>query len=174
MKHIFSLIVCLIIFQNNFSQQHFGPIAGQPGTPGTVPGSFVIDWEEVADAIAYEYVLTNNELCFLDCPGDTRNEVVSHSEAVEYALQDSTYYFWITRILYENGDTSDWTLPSYFFAVAPDFSEPVLIAASTAPNTLRIRLDWAALQGAESLSFEIFDSQGRKVQQSGKPYAAAE
>lgn len=163
MKHTLSICFFLLSAMSLLSQEHLGPIDGRPGTPGTVPGSFLIDWVEIPDAIAYEYVLTNNELCFANCPGDTRQAIVKNSESIEYDLQDSTFYFWITRIIYGVGDTSAWTLPSYFFATAPDLSRPVLVASSAESGAIRLRLDWSALASAESVSMEVLDFQGKRV-----------
>jgi hypothetical protein len=163
MKHRLSICFFLMSSLAMLAQEHLGPIDGRPGTPGTVPGSFLINWEDIPDAIGYEYVLTNNELCFANCPGDTRMAVVQSSEAIEYDLMDSTFYFWITRIIYGEGDTSAWTLPSYFLATAPDLSRPVIVTSSTEPGTLRVRLDWSALAAVESVWFEVLDFQGKTV-----------
>ena len=66
------------------AQQHVSPRNGAKGVPGPFIHSFVIEWEAVPGAIGYEYVLSDNPLCFAGCPGDTRQERVTNTFAVEY------------------------------------------------------------------------------------------
>lgn len=164
MKSAISFTLLFLATNLGYSQEHLLPISGNRGIPGTVTGSFIFEWENIPDALAYEYVITNNELCFAGCPGDTRQAITNNTQAVEYALLDSTFYFWITRIIYEVGDTSEWTLPSFFLAIAPDQSVPIAIAEPTRnEENLRIRFDWGALSETDFLTLEILDMYGRRV-----------
>ena len=150
---------------SGIGQDHLAPLRGDNGIPGTIPGSYIIKWAAVPGAVAYEYVLTNNELCFANCPGDTRQSLVTATEAVEFDLQDSTFYFWITRVVFGTGDTSDWTLPSYFLATAPDLSRPLAVSVpkEDRSQSLEIRLDWSSLAEAERVDLEVFTLNGKRI-----------
>ncbi|MFK7972276.1 MAG: hypothetical protein AB8F95_18040 [Bacteroidia bacterium] len=165
---VFYFIISILAIAPFFvsAQDHIAPPKGGNGVPGVVEGSFIIRWAPVPGAIGYEYVLTNNELCFANCPGDTRQEVVTSTEAVEYSLADSTFYFWITRVIFAAGDTSEWTgNPNYFLATTPDRSRPLAVASREGADAqeLRFRLDWSALADAESITLELLDMQGKVV-----------
>ena len=144
-------------------QVHSIPENGAKGIPGTVPNSFIIGWKPFEDAIGYEYVVSDNPLCFVGCAGDTRQAMVTDTLAQEFNLQENTWYYWITRIIHASGDTSHWSLISSFFTESPSDSDAKML--SIAPNpviypTLNLRLDWAQNPEANTVEGVIYDQNG--------------
>jgi hypothetical protein len=138
------LIFAFLVFPLlSLSQTHLSPADGADGTPGPIPKSFVISWEDVPDAVLYEYVLTDNQNCFEGCAGDTRQRMVQGTVALEYDLRDQRFYYWITRIYFANGDTSAWTKVSSFLAITPPVNHAITIFPNPATNGKAFfRVDW--------------------------------
>ena len=144
------------------AQKHLLPPHNGDGLPGPAPHSFIIAWAPVRGAIAYEYVLTVNEFCFLGCSGDTRNRIVADTFAVEYDMQENIDYYWITRIYLENGDTTQWTLISSFRSVNQALKPLVNVAPNPVEGEIRLLFDWAAAPEARSIVFSLFDLEGKQ------------
>ncbi len=144
------------------AQKHLLPPHNGDGVPGPAPHSFIIAWAPVRGAIAYEYVLTDNEFCFLGCSGDTRNRIVADTFAVEYDMQENIDYYWITRIHLENGDTTQWTLISSFRSINQALKPLVNVAPNPVEGEIRLLFDWAATPDARSIVFSLFDLDGRQ------------
>ncbi|MEX0747660.1 MAG: hypothetical protein WD275_06640 [Rhodothermales bacterium] len=146
------------------AQRHLSPTHGGDGVPGTFPHSFVISWESVPRAIAYEYVLSDNPQCFSGCPGDTRQAFVSGTTAIEFNLQEDTWYYWITRVHFEGGDVGVWTNISSFLARTPNISSGI---ASVSPNPstdqISVHVDWGIEPVARFVEMTLFDLLGRRV-----------
>lgn len=148
-----------------FSQVHVAPANGADGIPGVVPKSFIIEWAPVQGAIAYEYVMSDNPLCFTGCPGDTRQQVVQATTATEYNLQTDIWYYWITRILLETGDTTEWTLISSFFASTPE-SKGNIIELSQHPSTgenINFKIDWGINPNATEIELGLYTISGQPL-----------
>ena len=157
------LIIFIFSFSNVNGQVHSVPPNGEKGVPGSIQNSFIIGWKGVEEAIGYEYVLSDNPLCFTGCSGDTREAFTTDTFTVEYNLQDDVWYYWITRIVYESGDTSQWTLISSFLASNPEDTDAKMV--SVAPNpivypNLSLRFDWALNPKANQVSILLYDLNG--------------
>ena len=171
-KHIVSLIFFyLICLSLSFAQAHLEPPDGGNGIPGPVAGSFVIKWASVDTATAYEYVMSDNSNCFSGCGGDTRpppgdppNKVYNDTIATEYNLQEKTWYYWITRIYYTNGNTSNWSAISSFLAKTPEAVRIVKIALNPLRDkTITVNIDWLVNPDAKKISFELYSISGHKI-----------
>jgi len=150
-----------------FSQLHIAPENGADGIPSVVPKSFVIEWAEAQGAIAYEYVMSDNPLCFSGCPGDTRQRLVpsESTRATEYNLQINTWYYWITRIYLDTGDTTDWTLISSFFATTPESKGNIieLISHPSIGESISFKIDWGINPNATEIEIELYTISGQPL-----------
>ncbi len=165
MKPFILLSLVLHIGFSGSAQEHLAPPSGEMGLPGPILNSFVIQWAEVPDAVAYEYVLTNNSMCFAGCAGDTREERVAATTAIEYDLIQNIQYYWITRVFFANGDSSGWSQISNFQAATPPANFGIAMENPT-PAASLVRVDWAALEGVAEVKMDLFDAHGRITGQS--------
>lgn len=145
-----------------FAQKHLAPPHRSQGIPGPAPHSFLIAWAPFPNAVAYEYVLTDNEFCFIGCSGDTRNRIVSDTFAIEYDMQEDIDYFWITRVHLSNGDTTQWTLISSFRSLSQELKPFVRIAPNPVMDDIHLLFDWAAAPDARSAVLSLFNSDGKQ------------
>ena len=146
-------------------QAQFGryPDNGKAGVHGTIPGSYVISWRSLPEAVGYEYVLSDNPQCFEGCAGDTRQEFVRDTAAIEFNLAPNKFYYWILRTYFANGDTSEWTLIYSFTTEETDFNRRMIVAAPTRveDDVLRLRLDWAQYPEANFVDLELVSLDGK-------------
>jgi len=146
------------------AQRHISPPNGGNGVPGPFIHSFIIEWEAVPGAIGYDYVLSDNPLCFEGCPGDTRSAFVTGTVAEEYNLQEGVWYFWITRVYFTETEVTEWSPISSFLAETPDISEQlVTVAPHPVTDRILIHVDWAANPTARYLTFILYDVLGQKL-----------
>lgn len=167
-KAIFVGLVLFFIVSSLVAQTHLAPSSGSDGVPGSVANSFVIKWASETGAVDYEYVMSNNRLCFETCPGDTRQQKTGgDTTAIEYDLIADRWYYWITRVIFENGEVSDWSPISNFYTQTPENQEKI---ATIAPNpvlnkTLHLNIDWAVDINARSLDVRLLNLNGQFVGQ---------
>jgi len=160
------LLFVVLCSEQLMSQTHLAPMSGTDGIAGAVVNSFVIKWSEESGAVDYEYVMSNNRACFETCPGDTRQrKTTGDTTATEMNLIADRWYYWITRVIYENGKVSDWSAISNFFTKTPPSKG---IVAQIAPNPVKdkrlsILIDWAININAKSLTLYIFNINGHEV-----------
>ncbi|RMG59128.1 MAG: hypothetical protein D6722_22725 [Bacteroidetes bacterium] len=146
------------------AQVHLAPPQRGPGLPGPEAGSFLIVWGAEPGAVAYEYVMSDNPQCFAGCTGDTRQQIVRDTFAIEYGLREGRNYYWITRIHYADGVQSPWTLISAFRAETP----AALPLLRVGPNPLyegplQLHIDWASDRRWTRLELALLDLQGRPL-----------
>jgi hypothetical protein len=165
-----ALLVCLVsitggAFALAQAQPHLSPPHGANGVPGIVPRSFVIEWGAVSGAVAYEYVLSDNPLCFAGCPGDTRQAKLTSRRATEFNLQENTWYYWITRVyLSGQAEPTVWTGITSFLANAPDpLRSLVVFAPNPTAGEIGLYVDWAVVPNARYVLVSIYDVYGRLV-----------
>lgn len=166
---IFVGFVLFLIVDLLIAQTHLAPQNGSDGVPGSVTNSFIIKWAEDSSAVDYEYVMSNNRLCFETCPGDTRQQKTGgDTSAIEYDLIADRWYYWITRIIFENGEVSDWSPISNFFTQTPKSLEKI---ATIAPNPIRnnilqLNIDWAVDINAHHLDVQLLNLNGQFIGES--------
>ncbi len=166
---ILPLLFFLLLLSTNAlqSQIHRYPENGGAGVAGSIPGSYLIGWNRFEGAIGYEYVVSDNPLCFVGCAGDTRNSVVQDTVVLEYDLTPQKWYYWITRIYFADGDTAHWSPISSFFTESPD-DLPRLVTPAQNPvvgNTLSLLIDWARNPEALEMKINLFDQTGYLLRQ---------
>jgi len=146
------------------AQAHAYPDEQEKGISGPELHSFVLGWLPDPAAIGYEYVLSDNRLCFAGCSGDTRQAYTSDTFAIEYGLTVGRPYFWITRIHFANGDTSEWSSISSFQA-ENDSLRPLISIVPQPASTEKIDLwiDWAAFKDLGEVTLTLFDMGGRQI-----------
>lgn len=141
------------------------PANDSAGIAGTVPNSYVIAWEPTPGAVGYDYVVSDNPLCFSGCAGDTREAFVRDTTAVEYDLQLNHRYYWIFRTHLANGDTSAWTLIYSFTTRETDFTRRMVVLAPNpiARRQIRLRMDWAQKPRASEVYLTLIGAQGQTL-----------
>jgi hypothetical protein len=146
------------------------------GIAGTVPNSYVIAWRAFDHAVGYEYVLSDNPLCFTGCAGDTREAFVRDTVAIAYDLQINHRYYWILRRHLANGDTSLWSLIYSFTTGETDFNRQMIVPAPNpiAERQIRLRLDWAQNPRANRVTLTLLSPSGQQLReetfQAGRAY----
>ncbi len=145
------------------AQEHASPPHRGLGIPGPQARSFLISWHPVPGVVAYEYILTDNFLCFAGCAGDTREKMVVDTFALEYELLIDKQYYWRTRAHFENGETGPWSLISEFWAYTPPLSPLVQVRPNPTQGPLSLNLDWGANVQVDYLRVEVLDMSGRSV-----------
>jgi len=169
------MLLCI----NVYAQQHLEPVNGADGSPGSITGSFTIKWASVDSVSNYEYIVSDNPLCFNGCPGDTRQRFSGDTTATEYNMQEGKWYYWITRIYYLNGDTSYWSGISSFLAKTPPQPDPdeiIKVSPNPCPNKeVVLKIDWATNPDAREITVIIHSLLGFRlaevvVEKSGNRY----
>lgn len=160
------LLGLLIAHCSLFAQQRY-PANDSAGIAGTVPNSYLIAWTPVPGAIGYDYVVSDNPLCFSGCAGDTREAFVRDTAAVEYDLQINHRYYWIIRTYFASGDTSGWSLIYSFTTGETSFERQMVVPV---PNPIqnqeiRLRFDWAQNPKASDIYLRLIDPQGQELGQ---------
>ena len=159
-----SLLLALLLSVGSLrAQLHVAPEDEAFGIPGLEENSFVIIWREMEGAVAYEYVISDNSFCFSGCGGDTRQNLVGDTFAIEYELIAEKAYYWITRVLFEDGSYSDWSLISTFFTRTPELRPFVSISPNPASCPITLLMDWAANEKARSLSLTFYNQWGHTI-----------
>jgi len=148
------------------SQEPLAPPNGGDGIPGPLDKSFSIHWAPYPNAIAYEYVMSDNPLCFAGCPGDTRQKIVSDTTALEYNLQVDVWYYWILRVIKSEGDTTNWANISSFLALEQKSRGKSFFQLGpnpTAENKLNITINWENNLEAQFVDIQLFDPKGTAI-----------
>lgn len=144
------------------AQEHSLPENMGLGIPGPQLRSFVIAWHPVPGAVAYEYVLTDNFLCFSGCVGDTREAVVSDTFALERELLPDKQYYWITRAHFADS-LGPWSLISWFWSYTPPPAPLVQVVPNPVEGPMLVQVDWAGNELADQVLVHMTDQQGRTV-----------
>jgi len=170
-KHFIISTLLPVLFGSSpsFAQTHLEPPNGGDGIPGSIARSFVIKWAPVDSAVQYEYIVSDNPLCFSGCAGDTRQKKSSDTTGTEYNMQEGKWYYWITRVYYLNGDTSYWSDISSFLAKTPPQPEPdeiIKISPNPSPNKeVVLKIDWATNPDANEITASIYSLMGIKLKE---------
>lgn len=161
MNRIPYLIVWICAALPAAGQIHLAPVHRGEGLAGPEPHSFVMIWEQVPGALRYQYVLTDNAQCFLNCAGDTRQGFTEDTLLIAPELLEETWYYWITRVWFADGDSSEWTLPSAFFTYTPPVDSLISLRGAGSGGPLALRIDWAAHKDLAEIRLHWTDLQGR-------------
>jgi Secretion system C-terminal sorting domain len=153
------------------AQIHLEPVNGANGIPGPVTSSFIIKWASFDSILYYEYIVSDNPLCFEGCPGDTRQNITPDTVATEYNFQEGKMYYWVTRMHYLNGDTSYWsTVPSSFLAKTPPESNPdeivTILPNPCVKENITFKIDWYVNPKAREMNISVYSVFGVKIYES--------
>lgn len=165
MKYLFLLLFSFLL-ASAVAQEFRLPANGDPGIPGRVPQSFVMQWGEVPGAIAYEYLLTDNSECFVGCAGDTRQQRVNSQFAIEFDLQEDTTYYWILQAHFADGDSTGWSVVYSFRATTPAVENALRLLSPSGPEGLLL-IDWGGLAEVQEIQLSLLDAGGRAVRPEG-------
>lgn len=160
------LACCFVVLSvsSSYGQIHAYPENGGQGVPGTEPNSFLFGWNSTPNVIGYQYVVSDNPRCFVGCSGDTRFRTVFDTVGVEFNLQKDHWYYWITRIIYANKDTSLWSPISSFLTTAAEASPRMV----NPPNPIEsddipFNIDWGLDPDAIQLNYRLVNIQGHQL-----------
>lgn len=165
---LFSTLVYLaltLVSTKAVGQKHLAPEDGANGIPWAYDRSFVISWKKGQNDDRYQYLITDNPLCYYGCSGDTRTGVVSDTFAISFNSKKEKWYYWITRTI-SKGDTSRWSGRSSFYANEIERgADLVKIWPNPLPRdrSLQFEADWNVNQRVQKVRVEVFDMQGRKI-----------
>jgi hypothetical protein len=152
------------------AQVHLEPANGANGIPGPITNSFIIKWASFDSILYYEYIMSDNPLCFEGCPGDTRQNTTPDTTTTEYNLQEGKIYYWITRMHYVNGDTSFWSvIPSSFIANWTEEEKDEIIKISPNPclnKKVVLKVDWGVNPDAKEITISLYSVLGIKKRES--------
>lgn len=157
-----SLVVFICWISASFAQVHKFPDHGGKGVPGAFPYSFVLGWGGVEDVRSYQYVISDNPLCFSGCSGDTREGFIADTFLVVYNMEPDRWYYWITRMIMADGDTSEWSLISSFLTETPDHTARLVSVGGNplSERLIPLRFDWALNPEATHITYKIFNQNG--------------
>ncbi|MCH8904103.1 MAG: hypothetical protein IIA45_09345 [Bacteroidetes bacterium] len=134
------------------------------GIPGSVTNSFVIVWSSADGAIAYEYVLTDNQQCTQGCAGDTRQNIVTDTFAVELDLKENVDYYWIIRAVYADSTVGFYSAINSFVADYPGPGvEIIKVLGNPISSRLKMEVDWQVLPNVSSIFVNVYDLVGKIV-----------
>jgi len=161
----FTFVLFLFNSLFSFGQAHLVPANGGNGLSGGVSGSFRMSWQGIDSVQAYEYILTDNPSCFEGCPGDTRQNIIQDTTIVEYNLEVDKWYYWRTRLHYNNGDTSSWSGVSSFLALNEP-TKPLTDFVEVYPNPCRhsfvqFKVNWGIDPSVNEIEVSVYDLGGR-------------
>ncbi len=165
----FTIILLLILAGNNIANaqqapMQLAPANGATGINGPVSGSYIMTWSSVPNAISYQWVNSNNHLCFYGCAGDTRTGITNDTSVIIYYISDNEWRYWIVRAFLSNGDTTDAYL-IFSFLPKKDSTEAPLFSISPNPakDFITISLDWYSNSTLNKLSYTVIDFNGRTI-----------
>lgn len=162
-KQIFSVLMSVAPLAGVLqAQSNVWPQNGADGISWRYDNSFVISWAPVKNAVAYEYVLTDNPLCYRGCSGDTRYAQVKDTFAISFEMQRNKWYYWVTRVITET-DTSDWSEISAFFSKVPEGGQRLFQLYPNPVSTgepWNLSIDWFGNNRARKIQITLYDLQG--------------
>jgi hypothetical protein len=147
----------------SWAQLPVGPENGAQGIPGRAQGDFLLLWRKVPEAVSYEYFSTDNPQCTAGCAGDNRSGFTSDTVALLDRLQEGQTYYWITRILYEDGRFGPWSIPRSFVALTPESKAWIRLLGNPLPGPIALEVDWSAKASISRIAWQLFDSGGREA-----------
>jgi hypothetical protein len=139
------------------------PENGKDGYNGSTPRSYIVEWDSLSGAAYYEYVITDNSLCFLGCSGDTRMDQVAATHAVERNLVQEKWYYWIVRAYMKNGDTSFFSpIHSFYTRPRPEDSRSffTLCPNLITEGTMDIQAVWNIDPDITHFSYKVYTTYG--------------
>lgn len=159
---LFACLFLFMSFSSAYAQLNRFPDNGSEALPSAIPNSFLVGWSPYEGAAFYEYVISDNAQCFIGCSGDTRLAKLVDTVAVEYNMQPEKWYYWILRIHYANGDTSEFSSIYSFFTEQPEDQARLLTAASNPiiGSNAKFIIDWAQNEDAIEVEINIYDQNG--------------
>ncbi|MEZ4774033.1 MAG: T9SS type A sorting domain-containing protein [Bacteroidia bacterium] len=157
-----TLAIFVSVIPSVFSQVHKFPDHGGKGVPGAFPYSFVFGWGGVEGVLSYQYVISDNPLCFSGCSGDTREGFTPDTFLVAYNMEPDRWYYWITRMIMVDGDTSEWSLISSFLTETPENSARMVSMGGNpvSGRQIPLRFNWALNPEAARVTYKIYNLSG--------------
>lgn len=145
--------------------QQVSPLNGSPGNPGAVSNSFIIKWDTVPNAAYYEWVISDNHLCFKGCAGDTRQQTTLNTSAISYNFPPNKWYYWIVRAILNNGDTTASSPISSFRTESSgaDDLPYITISLDATNDKVGIGIEWAIQPDVKELTYDVVSEAGQKI-----------
>ena len=162
-------LITLLSFKTN-AQNLNPPVQLQPpdgglGLASPVSGAWIMTWSSVPDAAYYQWVNSNNHLCFYGCAGDTRTENTPDTNGVVYYIPNQEWRYWIVRAILTNGDTTGSSPIHSFRAMKSGAEEIPLFTLSPNPTHQFISLsaEWYINPKVNKLNISIYKIDGTVI-----------
>lgn len=148
--------------QNGNPPMQLQPADGSLGLPGIVSGSWIMSWSSVPGVAYYQWVNSNNHLCFYGCAGDTRSENTTDTNGVVYYIPNQEWRYWIVRAILTNGDTTSSSPIHSFRATKANVEDIPLFTISSNPSHQYISLsvEWYINPKVSKLNVNIYTIDG--------------
>lgn len=159
----------LCFSQNLPAPMQLEPSNGSNGIAGSYSNSYLIKWDSVPNATYYEFVASDNHLCFNGCPGDTRTGKPGNTSAIIYNLPSNKWYYWIVRAYLNNGDTTN-SSGIWSFRTVTSGNENPYITVSIDPLTdkINIGVEWVVEPDVQKIAYSVYTELGQEVIAEGK------
>ncbi len=150
--------------QSVFPPTQLAPANGTNGIRASASGSYIMIWSSLPNAVAYQWVNSNNHLCFLGCPGDTRTETTADTNTIVYNIPVNEWRYWIVRAFLSNGDTTAST-PIFSFLPKKDGTETPLfsIVPNPAKEYITVSVDWFSNPQLNKIIYTVIDLYGKTL-----------
>lgn len=161
------LTISILFSFLSFSQsppQQLSPANGSNGVSGAVSNSFIIKWDTVSNAAYYQYVISNNHLCFNGCAGDTREGTTTNTSAILYNFPPNTWYYWIVRAVLTTGDTTASSgIWSFKTENSGEESSYISINQDPGSDKITVGIEWVVDPSVRELNYDIINEKGQQI-----------
>jgi len=163
MRYRISHLVCFCLIVLNV------PVYGQGNVQmSRFKDSYIISWPKQEGVKQYDYIVTDNSLCFRGCAGDTKEGIVNDTSLLVAPNYPGRNYFWrISPVKSETDTNRYWSEIKVFNTLSSSDSKPTdWITISPNPsssNLLKLTLDWLVVQNEATYDCLIYDSKGNVV-----------
>ncbi len=148
------------------------PENGANGYNGSTPRSFIIQWDSLEGAVKYEYVVTDNNLCFRGCLGDTRTALTPDLFSKQINLALDKWYYWVVRAIMKNGDTTYYSpIHSFYTAPRPEDKQSYFsLGPIPAKDFMDVTITWPIDPDITLFNYILFNFHGETIKKSGDIY----
>ena len=158
----------LITFSAENSSAQFivqlAPANGANGISGPTSGSYIMTWSSMPNAVSYQWINSNNHLCFYGCAGDTRTGITNDTNVIVYNIPVNEWRYWIVRAFLSNGDTTSST---GIFSFLPKGDGTNVSLFSIAPNPAKeyitVSVDWFSNPKLNKITYTVIDLYGKPI-----------
>ena len=151
---IITILLTILVINENLQAQQKSEI-------GIYRNSYKLSWAKQSNVIGYEYIVTDNPLCFAGCIGDTKQAITEDTSIIIFPNNENIPYFWKIRPVYSENDTlKEWLRINTFSTTYPkEISTNASITIYPNPavhEKLFLKIDWSLLENTQLLPLTIY------------------